>query len=91
MGLKPIANISSDGGDGAKQGEWLRSYFTNKNSADRKLTLSARCMGRGRRVGRGDLDEIDYWWRYGAENPMVMGLSSGGLGGGDWGLGTVWA
>jgi hypothetical protein len=27
-------------------------------------------------VGRGDLDGIDYWWRYGAENPMVMVLST---------------
>jgi hypothetical protein len=27
-------------------------------------------------MGRGDLNEIDYWWRYWAENPMVMGLSS---------------
>jgi hypothetical protein len=37
-------------------------------------------------VGRGDLDEIDYWWRYGAENPMVMGLStSGDFGGGECG------
>ena len=36
-------------------------------------------MGRGRRVGRGDLDEIDYWWIYGTENPMVMGLSSCGF------------
>ena len=41
-------------------------------------------MGRGRRVGRGDLDAIDYWWRYGAENPMVMVLSDlADFGGGD--------
>jgi hypothetical protein len=33
-------------------------------------------MGRGQCVGQGDLDEIDYWWRYVAENPMVMGLLS---------------
>jgi hypothetical protein len=76
MDLKVMATVGGDGGEGVKQGEWLWSYFTNKNSADRKLTLSARFMGRGRRVGRGDLNEIDYWWRYWAENPMVMGLSS---------------
>jgi hypothetical protein len=29
-----------------------------------------------RRVGRGDLDETDYWCRYWVENPMVMGLST---------------
>jgi hypothetical protein len=33
-------------------------------------------MGRGRRVGRGDLARMDYWWRCGAANPMVMVLSS---------------
>jgi hypothetical protein len=52
------------------------AYFTNKNSADRKLTFAARSMGRGRRVGRGDLATMDYWWRCGAANPIVMVLSS---------------
>jgi hypothetical protein len=60
MGLKVMAAVGGDGGEGVKQGEWLWYYFTKKNSGDRKLTLSARCMGRGRCVGRGDLDEINY-------------------------------
>ena len=59
-----------------KQGEWLWAYLSNKNDADTKLTLAVRSMGRGRRVGRGDLARMDYWWRCGAANPMVMVLSS---------------
>jgi hypothetical protein len=52
------------------------AYFCNKNNGDTKLTFAVRSMGRGRRVGQGDLATMDYLWRCGAANPMVMVLSS---------------
>jgi hypothetical protein len=46
----------------------------NKLSSNQRISRLEYDKLRRRRVGRGDLDEIDYWCRYWVENPIVMGL-----------------
>jgi hypothetical protein len=47
-----MATVGGDGGEGVKEGEWTWAYFTNNNSADRKLTSLPLCMRRGRAIPR---------------------------------------